>query len=250
MRLWCTKVKRWFSKILGRKAMSVQTEVESARRFGAQPEELVVRRGQCPDDDRNILLMGYWALIFDYHKGILSLISNGFCGSAFALVRPVVEALVRWHVAVKGSTDDVQGLQQDVYRVNFATIGPWVDAEFGLGNFFTRLLTRARDALHSYTHAGVSQLARRFDGRDLKPRYEDDEIIEVIRSCTSAAWMVTNLVTKHLHFDEEAEEAQELFLEWVGTEDNGRAASRRVQIKGGMGVSQPSQRRRASERHF
>lgn len=194
--------------------MSVQTELESARRFGAQLEELVVRRGQFPDDDRNILLMGYWALIFDYHKGILSLISNGSCGSAFALVRPVVEALVRSHVAVKGSTDDVQRLQQDEYRVNFTTVGSWIDAEFGLGDFFTNFLTRTRDALHSYTHAGVSQLARRFNGHDLKPHYVDDEIIEVIRGCTSAVWMVTNLVTKHLHFDEESEKAQELFLEW------------------------------------
>ncbi len=194
--------------------MSVQIELESAQRLGAQLEELVVRRGQCPDEDRNILLMGYWALIFDYHKGILSLIPNGFCGSAFALVRPVVEALVRSHVAVKGSTDDLQRLREDEYRANFATIGPWIDTEFGLGDFFTNFLTRAREALHSYTHAGVSQLARRFDGHDLKPRYEDDEIVEVIRSCTTAVWMVTNLVTKRLHFDEEAEKAQELFLEW------------------------------------
>jgi hypothetical protein len=211
---WWAMVKRWFNKIPGRKAMSVQTELESARRFGAQLEELVVRRGQCPDDDRTILLMAYWALIFDYHKGILSLISNGFCGSAFTLVRPVVEALVRSHVAVKGSTDDVQRLQQDKYRVNFTTVGSWIDAEFGLGDFFTKFLTRTRDALHSYTHAGVSQLARRFNGHDLKPRYEDDEIIEVIRTCTSAVWMVTNLVTKHLHFDAESEKAQKLFLEW------------------------------------
>lgn len=194
--------------------MSVQTELESARHFGAQLEELVVRRGHCPDDDRNILLMAYWALIFDYHKGILSLISNGFCGSAFTLVRPVVEALVRSHVAVKGSTDDVQNLQQDKYRVNFTTVGTWIDTEFGLGDFFTKFLTRTRDALHSYTHAGVSQLARRFNGHDLKPRYEDDETIEVIRTCTSAVWMVTNLVTKHLHFDAESKKAQELFLEW------------------------------------
>ncbi len=194
--------------------MHIQTELESAQRLASQLEELVVRRGQCPDDDRNILLMGYWALIFDYHKGILSLISNSFHGSAFALVRPVVEALVRAHVAVKGPADHVRQLQQDKYQTNFATIGPWIDREFGLGDFMGNLLTHTRDALHSYTHGGVYQLARRFDGHDLRPRYQDDEIIEVIRSCTSAAWMVTNLVTKHLRFDEEAKKAEELYLEW------------------------------------
>lgn len=194
--------------------MSVKTELDSATRLGVELEELVVRRGQWPADDRNILLMGYWALIFDYHKGILSLIPNGFFGSAFALVRPVMEVLIRSHVAVKGSADDIKSLQGDAYRTNFNTIGPWIDAEFQLGNFFANLLTQASKILHSYTHGGVSQLGRRFDGHDLKPRYDEDEIIEVIRSCTCAVWMVTNLVTKFLHFDEEARKAESLFLEW------------------------------------
>jgi hypothetical protein len=37
---------------------------------------------------------------------------------------------------------------------------------------------------------------------------------EVIRVSTSAAWMVTNLVTIHLGFIKEANKAQELYLEW------------------------------------
>ncbi|HVS73952.1 MAG TPA: hypothetical protein VHE23_00905, partial [Candidatus Acidoferrales bacterium] len=67
---------------------------------------------------------------------------------------------------------------------------------------------------HSFTHAGISQLGRRFQGHDLTPTYDDGEIIEVIRVCTSAVWMVTNLVTKHLGFADEAKKAQELYLEW------------------------------------
>lgn len=194
--------------------MSVQTELDSARRLGKQLEELVVKRGQCPDEDRNILLMGYWALVFDFHKAILSLIPNNLCGSAFALVRPTMEALVRSHVAVKGPAEDVERLRNDDYRTNFTTIGPWIDTEFGTGDLFTNFLGHARDALHSFTHAGVSQLSRRFDGHNLTPRYDDDEIIEVIRCSTSAVWMVTNLVTKHLGFNEEATKAQELYVEW------------------------------------
>jgi hypothetical protein len=128
------------------------------------------------------ILIGYWALVFDFHKAILLSIRSGFYGSAFALVRPVVEALVRSHVAVLGSDDDVKQLRRDEYRVNFATIGPWIDQEFRLGTFFTNFLTKARDALHSFTHSGLSQVTRRFDGHDLTPRYKDIEIIEVIKS--------------------------------------------------------------------
>ncbi len=202
-----------YQAVFGR-TVSVQTELDNARKLGEQLEELVVKRGQCPDDDRNILLIGYWALVFDFHKGILSSVRNGWCGTAFALVRPTVEALVRSHVAVKGSADDIRKLQNDDYRTNFATVGPWIDREFGLGDFMTNFLNHATHALHSFTHAGLSQLGRRFDGHNLTPRYDDAEIIEVIRASTSAVWMVTNLVTKHLGFAEEAKKAEELFLAW------------------------------------
>ena len=214
MKLWWIHLRLWFRRLLSGRTVSVQTELDSARLVGERLEDLVVKRGQCPDDDRNILLMGYWALLFDFHKAILGLISKPLCGSAFALVRPCMEALVRAHVAVKGSAADIESLQKDTYRTNFATIGLWMDAEFGTGDLFTNFLGHARAALHSFTHAGISQLGRRFDGHDLKASYDEGEIIEVIRVSTSAVWMVTNLVTKHLGFTAEATKAEELYLEW------------------------------------
>jgi hypothetical protein len=194
--------------------MSVEGELENARRLGEQLEDLVVRKGHFDVDGRNVLLLGLWALIFDFHKGILSLLPNSLYGSAFALVRPVVEALVRSHVVLMGSDDEVNKIRKDEYRVNFEKIGPQIDTAFGYGTLVQKLLNNARIALHSYTHSGVSQIARRFDGHDLAPRYSDGEIVEVIRVSTSAVWMVTNLVTKHLKFADEAKVAEELFLEW------------------------------------
>ena len=194
--------------------IDVPKEIASAQKLGEQLEELVVQHGQCPDDDRNILAMGYWSLIFDFHKGILTLIANELCGGAFALVRPCLEALVRAHVAVKGSTDDIKKLQDDTYITDFDTIGPWIDKEFGTHDLFTNLLEKAKSALHSFTHAGLSQIGRRFDGHDLKASYDDGEIVEVIRVCTSAAWMVTNLITIHLGFRSAANKAQAAYFEW------------------------------------
>jgi uncharacterized protein DUF6988 len=193
---------------------NIAQELVRARKLGEQLEELVVQRGECPDDDRNILLMAYWALIFDFHKGILTEIESQRCGSAFALVRPCVEALVRAHVAVKGSDEDVNKLQGDTYQTDFDKIGQWMDREFATEQLFTNFIGGAQAALHSFTHAGLSQIGRRFDGHTLKPSYDDAEILEVIRSTTSAAWMVTNLVTIHLGFVKEANKAQDLYLDW------------------------------------
>lgn len=192
----------------------VKKELADAQKLAEALESLVVKRGQCPDDDRNILLMAYWALLFDFHRSVVNLIPKPLCGGAFALVRPCMEAVARAHVAVKGTATDIKALQDDTYRTNFFTIGPWIDSTFGAGDLFTKMFDRARTALHSYTHAGIAQLARRYDDHNLRPSYRDGEIIEVIRVCTSAVWMVTNLVTKYLGWKEEADQAGKLFGEW------------------------------------
>ena len=188
---------------------NVSKELASAENIGEQLEELVVNRGQCPDEERNILLMGYWALIFDFHKAILGLIPRQLYGGAFALVRPLLESLVRAHVAVKGSAAEVKSLQEDTYHTDFDKIGEWMDKEFATERLFTNFIGGAQAALHSFTHAGLSQIGRRFEGHDLKPSYNDGEIVEVIRVSTSAVWMVTNLVTIHLGFIKEANQARE-----------------------------------------
>jgi hypothetical protein len=195
-------------------AVNIPQELALARKLGDQLAELVVQREECPDDDRNILLMAFWALIFDFHKGILTEIESQRCGSAFALVRPCIEALVRAHVAVKGSDEDLKKLRDDTYQTDFDKIGQWMDKEFATEKLFTNFIGGAQAALHSFTHAGLSQIGRRFDGHNLKPSYDHGEILEVIRSTTSAAWMVTNLVTIHLGFVKEANKAQNLYLEW------------------------------------
>jgi hypothetical protein len=194
--------------------VNVSKELASAQKVGEQLEELVVQRGGFPDDERNILLMAYWALIFDFHKAILALIPTKLYGSAFALVRPSVEALVRAHVAVKGSTADLTSLRDDSYRTDFDTIGLWIDQQFGSERVFTNFIAGAQFALHSYAHVGLSQTGRRFTGHDLIPSYDDSEVIEVIRITTSAVWMLTNLVTITLGFVKEANKAHELYIEW------------------------------------
>src|SRR5271165_6234242 len=101
----------------------VQKEIDCARKFGEQLEEIVVSKDQFPVGDRNVLLIAYWALMFDYHKGILSLLGSEFSGSAFALVRPLVEAVVRAHVTLMGSEEDLVSIQKDEYKVKFKEVG-------------------------------------------------------------------------------------------------------------------------------
>src|SRR5690348_3842175 len=126
-------------------------EIDSARRFGEQLEVIVVSKRQFPTGDRNVLLIAYWALMLDYHKGILNLLQSAFFGAAFALVRPMMEAVVRAHVALKGSEEDLQRIQDDEYTVNFKQIGAKIDSNFGLDHLMESFLNDVtRSALHSY----------------------------------------------------------------------------------------------------
>ena len=181
----------------------VQKELDHASEFGQQLEKMAVTK-KYSDGERDTLLLAYWGLLSDFHRGIHALIQNEFFGSAFALQRPVVESLVRAHVTLMGSVEDVKSLRDDTYKTNFKEIGPKIDIAFGLGHLMENMLNqRAREALHSYTHAELYQLGRRFREGDVRPNYSDAEIIETIHVATSALWMVTNLLMKHFGFEDD-----------------------------------------------
>lgn len=198
----------------------VQDEIKKANELGDQIENLVIARGQCPTGDRNTPLMAYWSLVFEFHRAVLCLLSHRFFGAAFALVRPIVEAVVRAHVVIMGSEEDLRKLHTDEYRTNFGTIGAEIDTAFGMGDFFENFLKNAKPTLHSYTHAGVMQLGRRFNGTDLTPNYSEQEMIEVIRTTSCAVFMVNNLVIKHFGFEEEWNENNRLFETWGSTPES------------------------------
>ena len=200
--------------------MSVQDEIERATELGQRLEDLIVNKGQFVHRGaRELLVLGYWSLIFDLDKGMLSLIRSKFYGAAFALVRPIVETLIRSHVAILCSEEDLAKLRNDTYRTDFSKIGPEIDDYFhlklnaGQPGLMQKLLNH-RLALHSYTHAGIQQLARRFEEHELAANYSDGEIIEAIHAGASAVFMVTNLLTRVYDLRQESEPASALYVEW------------------------------------
>jgi hypothetical protein len=192
----------------------IDDEIKRANEFGDNIQNLVVAKGQCPTGDRNTPLMALWSLAFEIHRAILCLISHKFFGAANALLRSLVEAVIRSHIVVIGSDEDLKRIVDDEYRTNFKTVGKQIDEGVGTGDFFEDFLNRAIPVLHSYTHVGKMQLGRRFSGTDLAPNYSEGELLETIRVSTSAIFLVNNMVTKHLGFAKEWEENSRLYTEW------------------------------------
>jgi hypothetical protein len=192
-------------------------ETDRAINFCQQLEDLVVEKGSVtigPGQNRDKLLLAYWSVAFDLDKSIMALIQHKFYAGAFALIRALIETQLRAHVAIMGSDADVALIASDDYQVNFKTIGSEIDKSFGMHGYAERFLDRARDVLHSFTHSGLSQLGRRFEGNDLVAHYDDEELIELIHVATTSVFLVNVLVTKYFKFEDEWKRTNELMEEW------------------------------------
>jgi hypothetical protein len=196
------------------RTMNVKTEIDRVSRYGQQLEQLFAQREFRISGDRDMLIVGYWSLLLDYHVAVVTLLAKELYGAAFALMRPIVEAWVRVHVVKMGSDAVMRQIKNDKYKVSFDRVGKEIDKAFGL-EFFEKSLSKAvRDALHSYTHSGGFQIARRFDENMMKSRYSDGAILNVIEASTTAVFMATIVVAKHFGFEEEWRATSELFSEY------------------------------------
>lgn len=194
--------------------MNVQGEIDRVSRYGQQLEQLFTKKQFKLSGDRDMLIVAYWSLLLDYHLAVVTLLPKKLYGAAFALMRPIVEAWVRVHVVKMGSDAIVSQIKNDTYKVKFDRVGKEIDKAFGL-EFFGKSLTKAvRDALHSYTHSGGFQIARRFDENEIKSRYSDGAILNVIEASITAVFMATIVMSKHFGFEQEWQTTTELFGEY------------------------------------
>jgi hypothetical protein len=160
------------------------------------------------------LVMAYWSLIFDLCKGPGCLLHNKFYSPAFALLRPIMEALMRACVVLVGTSEEVARIRQDDFRVNFKTDGARADKALGTGTLVQRYLEQTRGLLHSLTHGGTAQLGMQFDGNDVGVNASDAQILMLLGACSNASFFVTILVAKHFRLEDVARAANDIFVEY------------------------------------
>lgn len=191
--------------------MNVRQEISRVSQYGQELEKLFVKKQFKLSGERDLLIVGYWSLLLDYHVAIVTLLPKELYGAAFALMRPIVEAWVRVHVVKMGSDAVVRQIKNDKYKISFDRVGKEIDKAFGL-DFFDKSLSKAvRDSLHSYTHSGGFQIARRFDESHIKSSYSDGAILNVIEASMTALFMATIVMSNHLGFEQEWRRTTEFF---------------------------------------
>ena len=159
----------------------------------------VLSKHQFSDDEWSTTVIGFIAQGIEHHGAILLLFRSNLVGSGFALVRSLVEILVRgvWMTACATDAQVKKFREQDKLDLTFGEMSDAIDKACGI-DFFHDFKTRSWDALNSYTHTGILQLGRRFTGDRLEPSYKDEEQIEVLRTSTiSIVLLVRPFLMRH-----------------------------------------------------
>jgi len=143
-----------------------------------------------------------WTLLrisFDHAASINSLLYHHgieLSGSAFALLRPMNEALKRgaW-IALRATDDQVQMFvtKDQLPKINLAAeieqIPPF--DEFPL---FSKQYANAWDKFHSFTHAGSQMLGAYTQGENIGPAFAPELIIEMLNHVEAIAMMVVQVM--------------------------------------------------------
>ena len=151
---------------------------------GAAIQELLwdlLERHRYSDDERSVWVAGCMNLALEHHKAISLLIQWQLTGSAFALVRPMVDTVMRALWINKVASDEEVKRARDDDKYVFPPMPQMIEAvrtAYGDDKFFQ--FTSAWDAMHSYTHSGARQIARRYTGTDLKPSYTEGAKVEAL----------------------------------------------------------------------
>jgi len=198
-------------------AATIEQEIDRAARFGQRLEDLVYHAAKAGKvvyrTKKDDLFVSYWSLVFDYGKGIVCLLANKFYSPAFALMRPLVEAVTREHIALVGTDDEVKKIRSDQLKVNYYNDGERIDKVLGSGSLFRNFLRQSREMLHSLTHSGTAQLQNRWDGEALGSGFSDERILALLTTCSVSVFLTTILMTRHFGLEEQRQAAEAAFTE-------------------------------------
>ncbi len=151
--------------------------------------------GEYKGGDRIVLAACFISMAMSHHESLLLLSRNErLIGSAFALFRPLVEAVFRGlytgFLATDAQVQEIKVGHEPYPRFN--DLAESLDKVLSAGGFFTKYSGQTWRTLCSYTHTGLEQLCGRIQSDGLiGANYEVTVINEVINSSTAAVVIAT-----------------------------------------------------------
>lgn len=169
----------------------------------------ILGRFRYPDDTRTVLVIGLLDQAIEHHTALLLLIRSNLVGSGFALLRSIVEIMIRGMWINFCATDEEVNRFVGRDRIPLTVDGMLnaIGDKYHAQRFFQELKRRGWKSLCSYAHTGVLQIARRFTGHTVSPTYSDAEIWRATGTATT--WTLF-LLAEFLAFQKHAEGCSEV----------------------------------------
>lgn len=161
----------------------LETAIEKSARWMAQAASLI--DGLSFDtSDRNRLSESLLHLCIEHHTGIHTLVDHGVCGSAFALIRPQLEAYVRgvWYGLCATDADVAKFLagseppRMDILIKNMEANGAFSDGSLG------RMKETLWGTLCAFTHGGLIQVLARNTHNEIVQSYKLPHVAGLVTS--------------------------------------------------------------------
>ncbi len=162
-------------------------------------------------------LLGSVEIALEQHEAIWLLIERRLTGAAFALVRPLVDTVVRaqWINAIATEQQIEQASKDIDIFPGMLQMRDAVSQAYHADRFFQPLLSEWA-AMCSYTHSGARQIARRFTRDEVKPSYTDGERAEVLYAATFALLLLMRTFFMSVGNQQaEADEVEALHVQFI-----------------------------------
>jgi hypothetical protein len=175
-------------------------------------------------DTKTILLLAYVDIALEHHEAIWLLTERKLNGSAFALVRPVYDAMFRalWinkiatEQQIGRAIDDKLGfdINKVVEQIKEGYFSDRPPEERELSDKILQQLKDAWGPMCSYTHSGALAIRRRFTNDELKPNYDDAAIVEALNLATLALLLLLHMFFVSMKCPKEDAETQMLLRQY------------------------------------
>jgi hypothetical protein len=165
-------------------------------------------------ETRYRLAAGCLDAAMEHQRAIVCLIVHSLYGSAFSLVRLLLEAYVRGAWLHQCATDvDLENFQTGKFDRNFGSLVADIEKLEGFDNgILSAVKSSSWSTMCSFTHTGFHQVVRRNSESFIEANYEEAELIEVLDFADGIGVMVVveiaHLAGRHELFEGLLEKAK------------------------------------------
>jgi hypothetical protein len=168
-----------------------------------------------PGDLKSMWLIGSVDLALEHHQAIWRLQEQRLTGAAFAMVRPLIDTVLRALWVNKRATEaQVKRAwrDKDVFP-KAAKMRAEISESYRHEGTFKRL-GQVWSALCSFTHSGGRQISRRFTDHEVKPSYSDAQAAQGMNLATIALLLLCGTFFNSIGCPWEAEQTLMLLIDY------------------------------------